>query len=362
MTTPLVRGLHALGPRKPEAARTWAAVMVTVATVTSFSFTFVAASGPTAVEALVAVVLCLNTGALVLLPASRTDTLCVLTALPAVVAITVLDLGTRDAGISGQVFFFFPVLYAATQLRVPGVVLVTASAVLGEALVVFALLPRDQAVIDVTYLGTTLTLTASVLARAGVVQDRLVARLRRQAAIDPLTGLVTRRVLDDATQCAIAGAGAQVGTSLVLIDVDHFKLVNDTHGHVVGDDALSHVAAILTAHSRPADVVARLGGDELAVLMPGCPYDVSVRRAENLVAAVGRSPLRLPDGTWLSLSVSVGAAHVPEHATDARDLYATADAALYEAKRGGRGRVGQIPEPGSRTRRTAEQHPPVPPA
>jgi diguanylate cyclase (GGDEF)-like protein len=86
-------------------------------------------------------------------------------------------------------------------------------------------------------------------------------------------------------------------------------------------------------------VVARLGGDELAVLLPGCSAQVAAARAEQLVAAVRATPLPLPDGSWLALSISVGIAHAPQHATDLRGLCSAADAALYEAKRGGRDRA-----------------------
>ncbi len=172
-----------------------------------------------------------------------------------------------------------------------------------------------------------------------------MAELRRHAAIDPLTGLATRRVLDDATRIALTAAEARVGTALVIIDLDRFKAVNDTYGHVVGDEALTHVARILTGQSRGHDVVARIGGDELAVLMPGCGYEAAMRRAEDFVAAVNTTPLLLPGGVTVPLSISAGAAHVPDNAAGAGDLYSTADAALYAAKRSGRGRVGRAPDP-----------------
>jgi diguanylate cyclase (GGDEF)-like protein len=164
-----------------------------------------------------------------------------------------------------------------------------------------------------------------------------------QAAIDHLTGLVTRRVLDDATRSAISGAAAQTGTALVLIDIDRFKIINDTYGHPVGDDALTHVASVLTGLSRTQDVVARMGGDELAVLMPGCTYDVAVVRAEEFVDAVRDTPLRIHDGSLVGLSISAGVAHAPRHAYQVRDLYSSADMALYQAKRDGRDRVGEVP-------------------
>ena len=122
--------------------------------------------------------------------------------------------------------------------------------------------------------------------------------------------------------------------------MDSFKTINDSYGHPVGDDVLVHLAALLRSHVRADDaVVSRLGGDELAVLLPGSPADVAARRAEELLQAVRSAPLPLPDGALLSLSVSVGVAHVPPGPGDLRVFYSAADAALYEAKRAGRGRV-----------------------
>jgi diguanylate cyclase (GGDEF)-like protein len=334
--------LESLGPRRPQSARLYAAVIVVAATVAFLAAAALTDQAFRPLHVVTALVLGAVAAVLVVLPARKTMFLCVLTPLIGVGAIVVVDVGTRDAGISAQIFFCLPVLYAATQLRVAGGILVTVSAIAGEGVVVVLLLPQGDAVSDVVHVGTTLILTALVLIRAGVVQDRLIAQLRHQAAIDPLTGLVTRRVLDEATQSAITGAEAQVGTSLVMIDVDRFKVLNDSYGHVVGDDALSHIAGILTGASRVQDVVARMGGDELAVLMPGCSYDVAVRRAEEFVALVRNTPLLLPGGTSVALSISAGASHAPQHGARLRTLYASADAALYIAKRGGRGRVGQV--------------------
>jgi diguanylate cyclase (GGDEF)-like protein len=126
----------------------------------------------------------------------------------------------------------------------------------------------------------------------------------------------------------------------VLIDVDAFKAINDSHGHPVGDDVLVHLSTVLRGQVRAEDaVMSRLGGDELAVLLPGCSRDVAVRRAEDLHEAVRSTPLTLADGGLLAVSISVGVAHVPQHSTDRRGLYTSADAALYDAKRAGRGRV-----------------------
>lgn len=279
------------------------------------------------------------------LPAPFPALLCILGPVVAALSITMLDLATRDASAAGQVFFCVPVLFAASQLRPLGAALVTACALVGDAVVALSLLPTERALADLVHVGLALVLTATLIAREEVLQERLVSRLRSQADIDPMTGLVTRRVLDEAVQGVMSGARDHIGAALVLVDVDRFKSVNDTLGHVVGDDVLAYIAALLRVGSRPHDVLARMGGDELAVLMPGCSYAVALARAQDLVHAVRDAPLRLADGSPLALSISAGVAHAPEHAGQVRELYAAADDALYRAKRGGRGRVGRVSRP-----------------
>ena len=335
--------LHALGPRDVDSARTWAVVVLSATTVVSLLAGLLGSSGIHEPDIVTALVLALLCAALLLLPPVRTAVLSVLTPLAGTAAVVALDLSSSDAGVTGQVFFCLPVLWAATQLRLGGAVLVTACTVVGEAVVVLSLLPTAEALTDLAYMTTLLVLSAAVLARGAEQQDRLVAQLRRQAATDHLTGLVTRRVLDDAAQSALSSAGERGGTALVVVDVDRFKTVNDTHGHLAGDAALEHVAQILAAGCREEDVVARMGGDELAVLMPGCDPEAAARRAEHFVEQVRATPLVLPDGGTLRLSISAGVAHALRDATSQRDLYAAADAALYVAKRGGRDRVGRLP-------------------
>jgi diguanylate cyclase (GGDEF)-like protein len=194
-------------------------------------------------------------------------------------------------------------------------------------------------VTDFVFFGSVLVVMAVMLTRANAVQERLVTALREQARVDALTGLVNRRAFDDALTTTLTRP-VPAGTALVLIDVDAFKTINDSHGHPVGDAALVHLAGVLREQVRAEDaVLSRLGGDELAVLLPDCAPEVATRRAEELLTAVRAAPLPLADGTLLALSISVGVAHVPPLSGDLPTLYHAADAALYEAKRSGRGRV-----------------------
>jgi diguanylate cyclase (GGDEF)-like protein len=331
--------LRSLSPRNVRSARVWAAVALMATVATSLASGY-AVTGVLDVPGLVTAA-ALGTVAAVLLglPAERAAPFVVLAPLAGVVAVVWLDLLTRDAGITGQVFLVVPVMWAAAQLRVGGTAVVTAATVAGEGVVVFALLPRAEALLDFAYVTVLLLLVAGFLTRAAATQERLVEQLRVQADTDPLTGLVTRRVLDAATERALRTGRGEA--TLVVIDLDRFKTVNDTHGHLGGDAALVHVAALLTDRCREGDLVARMGGDELAVLMLDCSAEIAVRRAQALVDAVRETPLRLPGGTVVPLSISAGSTPLSPAVGGAQELYARADSALYAAKRAGRDRLAR---------------------
>jgi diguanylate cyclase (GGDEF)-like protein len=332
--------------REPESARHSAVLMIAAAGVVLAAFT---SFGPNAASVLTrtatwsSVVLLLGLAVAVRrLPAERLDRSGAWVAVPlgGVVLICGMNLLTRDVSAAAQAFLAFPVIWCANHLRRAAVTAVTAVALVGDGIVLFRLQPAEGAASDLAFFGTVLVVVAVVLVRAGDEQERLVAVLQQQASIDSLTGLVNRRVLDDALDRALHRPAGSAGAALVLVDVDSFKSINDEHGHPVGDDALVHVASLLRSVVRTGDaVLSRMGGDELAVLLPECAADVAVRRAGEIWEAVRGTPLHLPDGTLLALSVSLGVAHAPSHATGLEELYAAADAALYAAKRGGRDRV-----------------------
>ena len=176
--------------------------------------------------------------------------------------------------------------------------------------------------------------------RRRVYQERLrneMGHAIELALIDPLTGLYNQRYLmrDLAARLASGRDGA---LALVMIDVDHFKAVNDRWGHPVGDRALRMVADALRGRVRLADSVARYGGEEFAVVMPGASLPDAQTAAERLRAAVEAMSF-LPDGaTPYPLTISLGVA-TREAGGSAEQLIAAADRALYEAKRDGRNRV-----------------------
>jgi diguanylate cyclase (GGDEF)-like protein len=335
-----------LQPRdRPAAKRAAAALMLVAAALTgAFAVAVPAAGGAwvVAVSYAVPIGLIAMTTVLYTVPERWLVLLWVPAPIVGIVAVAGLALTTRDSSAGAQVVLCYPMIYAASQLRAYAAAVTAAFAVAADAVVAFSLQPVAQALNSLSFVGATLLAMTVLLALSARRQDRLVALLRERAAIDPLTGLVTRRVLDDAAQAALRGA-AEEGTALIMLDVDRFKVINDTYGHPVGDSALVHIAGTLAAHSRPHDVICRIGGDEIAVLLPRCPREVSVARAEQFVAAVRNTPLPLADGTRLALSVSIGVAHTETRAALAlRELYAAADAALYDAKRSGRDRVGVL--------------------
>jgi diguanylate cyclase (GGDEF)-like protein len=259
-------------------------------------------------------------------------------ALTGVLLAGTLNLLTADTTITGQAFLAFPVLWAASHLRRAGVALVTTVALGADALGLLSLLRLEAAASDLVFFGAVLVVMSVMLARANSTQERLVGALQQRARVDALTGLANRWAFEEALT-ASSDRPDSPGSALVLVDVDHFKSINDTYGHPAGDRVLVHLATVLREHVRVDDaVVSRLGGDELAVLLHRCGPEAAAGRAEALLAAVRSRPLVLPDGTLLSLSVSVGVA-ASRCAPDGHALYSAADAALYEAKRGGRGRV-----------------------
>jgi two-component system, cell cycle response regulator len=168
----------------------------------------------------------------------------------------------------------------------------------------------------------------------------LIGDQRRLAVVDGLTGLYTRRFLEAQLSLEMARARRNGGTlALFIADVDHFKLINDRHGHPAGDRALTEISRRLRESTRPGDVLARYGGEEFALLAPRASQkDLSVI-AERLRQQVGSVPVAVSSGTSVAITVSVGAAAYPLHASDLKELVAVADRALYAAKAAGRDRA-----------------------
>lgn len=168
--------------------------------------------------------------------------------------------------------------------------------------------------------------------------------LRTQSLRDPLTGLYNRRYMEDALERFVSLAErAGNSTSVLMIDLDNFKQLNDQFGHAKGDAVLRDVAGQLVAAVRPSDVVSRYGGEELVVIMPNCGLDDAAIKAETLRARIEG----LSEAHGIPISASFGVATVPETATSPVDVVPMADAALYTAKKAGRNRVVKADRRGS---------------
>ena len=170
--------------------------------------------------------------------------------------------------------------------------------------------------------------------------NQLHEQLREQAIRDDLTGVYNRRHFVAVADREIARARRQQQPlSLVMLDVDFFKRVNDVHGHLAGDEALRVIGLLLRSTSRAEDLACRLGGEEFAVLLPGMDHRGAIERAQEWRGALASLKTRIGGGTELSLTASFGVATFPQHAASVTELMRAADQRLYYAKETGRNRV-----------------------
>ncbi|MBR7833425.1 GGDEF domain-containing protein [Actinospica durhamensis] len=235
----------------------------------------------------------------------------------------------------GQTLMLWPVLYAGYLLPEP-----LAWITLGVGLAAFGVVAAVAHTAHV--FGVWLDVAATLLFSMVVVIsmrrriDVLLAQLRREARTDALTGLANLRAFEEFLDRELLVYERHGDPfSLLAIDVDHFKKINDTAGHPAGDAALRRLADLLADAVRRTDMVARVGGEEFGVLLTDCSCAEAIERAEGLRQAVQDAAASWPQ----PLTVSVGVARVPDHADDGAGLRAAGDAALYQAKSAGRNAV-----------------------
>lgn len=172
-----------------------------------------------------------------------------------------------------------------------------------------------------------------------MVMWRYAERLRRLSTLDTLTGTLNRAGLE--LQGKRVGLRAQRGgrsLAVVMIDADHFKVINDSHGHLVGDEVLRHLSALLRLELRPHDVLARFGGEEFVLVLDDLDLAEALRLAERLRARIELTEV-LVDDVAVRFTSSLGVACSDQHGYDLIRLISAGDAALYAAKRAGRNRV-----------------------
>jgi diguanylate cyclase (GGDEF)-like protein/PAS domain S-box-containing protein len=168
----------------------------------------------------------------------------------------------------------------------------------------------------------------------------LIGTLNHLSTTDVLTGLYNRRALNDILKHEIERANRYgIDLSLILIDVDNFKLINDSFGHTVGDQALKLIADALVRALRKTDIPGRYGGDELMVILPETCLEGARNLAEKIRRTVEQVPLDLAGEKRIALAVSIGVAGCCAHLENIDTLVALADKALYESKLAGRNKV-----------------------
>lgn len=281
---------------------------------------------------------------------SRTATL----AVPLFVEASFLDVLSlfehgRAYGMGGFLYFFIfmPFLLLGQSLRLSTLVL--------SAITLFPLLVAWLGGYDDfdrrVYLAYMLVSLPPVLALRGFVESlywrlyRYRCRMEHQAVTDSLTGLANRRhFLHEGLRSLRRHHRHKQPASLLFIDIDHFKRINDTFGHRAGDRAIAKVAARLQQGRRPGDLLARYGGEEFVLLLPATSPAQAVDVAERIRATIAATPLRLPDAAVppLPLTASIGVASclpTEDRAVDIDRLIHDADLAAYTAKRQGRNRV-----------------------
>ncbi|WP_432565200.1 histidine kinase N-terminal 7TM domain-containing diguanylate cyclase [Kineococcus sp. SYSU DK003] len=176
------------------------------------------------------------------------------------------------------------------------------------------------------------------LEEQAAVADRLRAQLAEDAVRDPLTGLHNRRHFDPAAAELLGAVDGHHPVGVLVVDIDHFKRVNDTHGHAAGDQVLVALARELQNLTRQGDLVARTGGEEFVLVLPGADAAVVARRAEELRTRCAQLEVPVVTGT-VRPTVSIGTALAPRDGDDVATVLAAADQALYRAKADGRNRV-----------------------
>lgn len=203
----------------------------------------------------------------------------------------------------------------------------------------------DLVVPAVFFLGACFVLLVNILSLETSRNIRRLTVFEQESITDPLTGIYNRRYLERRLADEIARANRYgMPLSVLLIDIDHFKRVNDIYGHQVGDVVLEGMAQLIATTLRTTDIVTRYGGEEIMVIAPSTPVKTAANLAERLRKVVENASFEVPvelnrDISALGVTVSIGVACYGQEAKDMNELIQKADKAMYRAKKEGRNRV-----------------------
>ena len=189
-------------------------------------------------------------------------------------------------------------------------------------------------------LGTLIAAHQNTESRIRAEEELFRARqqLRQMATKDPVTGIANRYMLVQELEVEYerCGEGEGQDLSILFIDVDYFKRVNDQYGHDLGDEVLRHIAALIEGSIRPDDIAGRYGGEEFVVGLPGCALKHAQIIAERMRVALNNAPYEMSNGALIELSISIGIASTSQRPNDLNQLLKFADEAVYLAKDNGR--------------------------
>jgi diguanylate cyclase (GGDEF)-like protein len=252
------------------------------------------------------------------------------------VLISVLAHTTGGAESPYALFYLWQVVYGFYFLPLPRAVIQLGVAAAGFTIAVFLEGGGDVAIVRWLLTLSTLVVVAALVGALRRHVQTLVSQLSDLARVDQMTGVANRRGFDEVLhQESRRAARSGRPFSLILGDIDHFKEVNDRHGHPAGDRVLAHVARMLQDGTREVDLVARIGGEEFAIVAPDTPIDQAEVTAERLREALASTPA--PGGIELTTSFGVA------EGVDGPSAMQAADRALYLAKERGRNRTELAP-------------------
>jgi diguanylate cyclase (GGDEF)-like protein len=185
-----------------------------------------------------------------------------------------------------------------------------------------------------------ISVTISEYLSLSIANIRLRETLANQSIRDSLTGLYNRRYMEEAIQNEIMRAARKrTKITIVMMDIDHFKIFNDTYGHKAGDALLVQLANLLKSSLRGSDIVCRYGGEEFIVILPETTVENTYERAEQLREDIKRMKVSYQSKALPPVTISMGIASYPDCSSDVDELFNLADTALYRAKSEGRDRV-----------------------
>ena len=237
--------------------------------------------------------------------------------------------------------------------RYLGVPIYSGSKLLGMAGVANRAEGYDEDIVDqirplVNAFGTLIAAHQNHESRIRAEEELFRARqqLKQMATKDPVTGIANRYMLVQELEVEFERCNGRQDLSVLFVDVDHFKRVNDEHGHDLGDKVLKYIASIIEDSVRPSDIVGRYGGEEFVIGLPGCAPESAQIIAERMRSTLYESPFELDDGSHIQLSMSIGIASTSQRPNDLGQLIKFADQAVYMAKDQGRNVVLVFSQPG----------------